>query len=39
MIDDYRCYSAGWGFEAGSVSPAVHVWHGARDALASWAAS
>jgi pimeloyl-ACP methyl ester carboxylesterase len=33
MIDDYRCYSGGWGFEAASVSPAVHVWHGARDAL------
>jgi len=34
MIDDYRCYSGGSGFEAASVSPAVHVWHGARDALA-----
>jgi pimeloyl-ACP methyl ester carboxylesterase len=33
MIDDYRCYSIGWGFEAASVSAAVHVWHGARDPL------
>ncbi|MGO9819293.1 MAG: alpha/beta fold hydrolase [Solirubrobacteraceae bacterium] len=33
MIDDFRCYSRGCGFETASVSPAVHVWHGAQDPL------
>ena len=33
MLDDYRSYSRAWGFEVASVSPPVHVWHGARDPL------
>ncbi len=33
MIEDYLTYSRGWGFETGSVTAEVHVWHGARDPL------
>lgn len=33
MIDDYRCYARSWGFELATVSPTVHVWHGAKDPL------
>jgi pimeloyl-ACP methyl ester carboxylesterase len=33
MIDDYLCYSRGWGFPVAEVSRPVHLWHGIDDPL------
>jgi pimeloyl-ACP methyl ester carboxylesterase len=33
MIEDYVTYSGPWGFPTASVTPPVHVWHGAKDPL------
>jgi pimeloyl-ACP methyl ester carboxylesterase len=33
MIDDYLCYSRGWGFPVAEVSRPVHLWHGVDDPL------
>ncbi|MCL2418744.1 MAG: alpha/beta hydrolase, partial [Conexibacteraceae bacterium] len=33
LIDDFRTYAFGWGFDPGEVEPEVHLWHGAADPL------
>jgi pimeloyl-ACP methyl ester carboxylesterase len=33
LIDDYRTYARGWGFDLAAVEAEVHMWHGAKDPL------